>query len=155
MSSLGYVSQGDTRRAGGGIERFVPALGWLRSYQAAWLVPDLVAGITLAAYTLPAGIADASLAGLPAQAGLYACLFSALVFWIFCSSKQTAITVTSAISLLVGATLGPITQGDVARTAALASCTCLLVALIALLVWVFRGGSVVNFVSETVMLGFK
>src|SRR6185436_10253530 len=53
------------------------------------------------------------------------------------------------------ATLGPIANGDVARAAALASCTALLVALIALLVWVFRGGSVVSFVSETVLIGFK
>ena len=36
---------------------------------------------------------------------LYACLFSGLVFWLFCSSRHTAITVTSAISLLVGASL--------------------------------------------------
>ena len=47
---------------------------------------------------LPAGIGDASLAGLPPEAGLYACLFSGLVFWIFCSSRHTVITVTSALS---------------------------------------------------------
>lgn len=72
-----------------------PALVWVPQYRSEWLRPDLVAGLTLAAYLLPAGIGDASLAGLPAQAGLYACLFSGLVFWIFCSSKQTIITVTS------------------------------------------------------------
>src|SRR5262245_58048745 len=137
------------------LARYVPALDWLRRYQGAWLVPDLVAGLTLAAYALPAGTADASLAQLSPEAGLYACLFSGLVFWLFCSSKQTAITVTSAISLLTGATLGPIAHGDPARAAALAACTCLLVAAIALLVWAFKGGSVVNFVSETVLIGFK
>src|SRR5262245_29619219 len=139
----------------GKLERFLPALGWLRSYQAAWLLPDVVAGLTLAAYLLPAGVADASLAQLPPQAGLYACLFPGLVFWLFCSSRQTSITVTSAISLLTGATLGGIAQGDAARTAALAALTALIVAAISLLVWLFRGGSVVNFVSETVLIGFK
>ncbi len=141
--------------AGGGLARFVPALGWLRGYERAWLVPDLVAGLTRAAYVIPAGIADASLAQLPPQAGLYACLFSGLVFWFLCSSRHTAVTVTSAISLLVGATLGELGNGDPARIAALAACTALLSALLALLVWLFRGGSVVNFVSETVLLGFK
>ena len=68
----------------------------------AWLRPDVVAGVTLAAYLLPAGIGDASLAGLPPEAGLYACLLSGLVFWALCSSRHTAITVTSAISLLTG-----------------------------------------------------
>ena len=78
-----------------------PVRRWLAEYQPSWLRPDLVAGLTLAAYLLPAGIADASLAGLPPEAGLYACLFSGLVFWLFCSSKHTVITVTSALSLLV------------------------------------------------------
>ena len=135
--------------------RYLPALAWLREYQRAWLLPDLVAGLTLAAYAIPAGIADASLAQLPPQAGLYACLFSGLVFWLFCSSRHTAITVTSAISLMVGATLGELGHGDPARVAALAAWTALLVALLSFLIWLFKGGSVVNFVSETVLLGFK
>lgn len=71
-----------------GLLRFVPGLGLLRTYERKWLRPDLVAGFTLAAYLLPAGIGDASLAGLPPQAGIYACLFSGLVFWLFCSSRQ-------------------------------------------------------------------
>src|SRR5215831_11636086 len=108
----------------------LPALSWLRSYQGAWLGLDLVAGLTLAAYLLPAALADASLAGLPVQAGLYSCLFGGLVFWIFCSSKQTVITVTSAISMLVGATLGGMAGGDPARMAALAACTALMVGVI-------------------------
>ena len=82
-----------------------PALRWVREYRAEWLRPDLVAGLTLAAYLLPAGIGNASLAGLAPAAGLYACLFSGLVFWIFCSSKQTVITTTSPLSLLIGASL--------------------------------------------------
>src|SRR5712691_5756291 len=79
----------------------IPALTWLRAYQPQWLRADLIAGITLAAYLMPAGLADASLANVPPEAGLYACLFSGLVFWLFCSSRHTAITVTSAISVLV------------------------------------------------------
>src|SRR5438132_706048 len=83
-----------------------PVLTWLRAYQPKWLRADLIAAVTLAAYLMPAGLADASLANLPPEAGLYACLFSGLVFWLFCSSRHTAITVTSAISVLVGASLG-------------------------------------------------
>jgi MFS superfamily sulfate permease-like transporter len=100
----------------GRLERIVPALAWLRGYQPAWLAADVVAGLTLAAYLLPAGLTDASLAQLPSEAGLYACLFPGLVFWIFCSSRHTSITVTSAISLLVGATLGQLGGGDVSRS---------------------------------------
>jgi len=129
--------------------------GWLRGYGLAQLRPDLVAGITLAAYLLPAGIGDASLARLPPEAGLYACLFSGLVFWLFCSSRHTAVTVTSAISLLLGASLGEVSGGDPARFAALAAATAMLVSLIAFIAWLARAGVIVNFISETVMIGFK
>ena len=135
--------------------RCVPALGWLRSYQPAWLRGDIVAAITLAAYLLPAGLGDASLANLPPEAGLYACLFGGLVFWLFCSSRHTAITVTSAISLLIGASLGEIAGGDTTRFGALAAATALLVALIAFLAWLAKAGAIVNFISESVMTGFK
>ena len=133
----------------------LPALRWLPTYDTRWLRADVVAGVTLAAYLLPSAIGDASLAGLPPQAGLYACLFGGLVFWVFCSSRHTAIAVTSAISLLIGATLGDIAGNDPARHAALASATALLVAALAFIAYAVRAGAIVNFFSETVLVGFK
>ena len=55
----------------------VPGVGAVRTYQKAWLRPDLVAGIVLAAILVPQGMAYAELAGLPPVTGLYttiACL---------------------------------------------------------------------------------
>jgi sulfate permease, SulP family len=137
------------------MNRLVPALTWMRTLTLAQVRGDVFAGITLAAYLLPASLGDASLAGLPPQAGLYACLFSGLVFWLFCSSRRTAITVTSAISLLVGTTLGDLAHGDVTRFAALASATALLSGLLAFIASVVRAGVLVEFISETVLVGFK
>jgi high affinity sulfate transporter 1 len=136
-------------------EKTFPATEWLRSYHRAWFRLDLLAGITLAAYLLPAALGDASLARLPPQAGLYACLFGSLVFWIFCGSRQTAVSVTSAISLVIGASLGEITGGNTTRFAALAAATALLVSLIAFIAWLARAGVLVHFISESVMTGFK
>jgi SulP family sulfate permease len=138
-----------------GLLHYLPATRWLRDYGGDLFRGDVVAAITLAAYLLPAALGDASLAGLPPQAGLYACLFSGLVFWLFCSSRHTAITVTSAISLLVGTSLGEIAGGDAARFAALAALTSLIVAALALAAWIVRAGVIVNFISETVLIGFK
>jgi SulP family sulfate permease len=135
--------------------KWIPALDWLRGYQLSWIRPDIAAGVTLAAYLLPAAIGDASLAGLPAQAGLYACLFSGLVFWVFCSSRQTAVTVTSAISLLMGSSLSGLANGDASRFGALAAGTALMVAALGLLAWALRAGVIVKFISETVLIGFK
>ena len=137
------------------LARWMPALGWLRSYDRSWLRGDVLTGITLAAYLLPAALGDASLANLPPEAGLYASLFGGLVFWIFCGSRYTAVSVTSAISLVIGSSLGEITGGNTTRFGALAAGTALLVALIALIAWLVKAGVMVHFISESVMTGFK
>lgn len=138
-----------------GVSRWLPVMTWMRTMTLAQVRGDVLAGITLAAYLLPASLGDASLAGLPAQSGLYACLFSGLVFWLFCSSRHTAITVTSAISLLVGTTLGEIAHGDVARFAGLAAAAALLTGMLAFFAYLLRAGILVEFISETVLIGFK
>jgi high affinity sulfate transporter 1 len=135
--------------------RWVPALAWLRAYDRSWLRSDVLAGVTLAAYLLPAAMGDASLANLRPEAGLYACLFGGLVFWIFCGSRYTVVSVTSAISLVIGSSLGEITGGNTTRFGALAAGTALLVSLIAFIAWLAKAGVLVHFISESVMTGFK
>src|SRR6201984_1050847 len=112
------------------LARSIPALTWLRAYNGSLLRSDALAGVTLAAYLLPAALGDASLANLRPEAGLYACLFGGLVFWIFCGSRYTVASVTSAISLVIGASLGEITGGNTIRFGALAAGTAFLVSLI-------------------------
>ena len=135
--------------------RWIPAFTWLRAYDRSWLRGDVLAGVTLAAYLLPAALGDASLANLPPEAGLYACLFGGLVFWIFCGSRYTAASVTSAISLVIGSSLAEMTGGNTARFGALAAGTALLVSLIAFIAWLVKAGVMVHFISESVMTGFK
>jgi high affinity sulfate transporter 1 len=137
------------------LARSIPAITWLRAYEWSWLRSDVLAGVILAAYLLPAALGDASLANLPPQAGLYACLFAGLVFWIFCGSRYTAVSVTSAISLVIGVSLGEITGGNTARFGALAAGTALLVSLIAFIAWLAKAGVLVHFISESVMTGFR
>jgi sulfate permease, SulP family len=141
-------SLASSTRSRGAISRFVPGVGLLRSYERVWLRVDVLAGFTLAAYSLPA-IGDASLSGTAASTRLVCMFVSGLVFWLFCSSRHTTITVTSAISLLVGSSLAGLATGDPSRFGALAACTALLVAVIAFLARVVRAGAIVNFISET------
>src|SRR5438034_7689963 len=105
------------------LARWIPALTWLRVYDRSWLRSDVLAGVTLAAYLLPAALGDASLANLPPEAGLYACLFGGLIFWIFCGSRYTAISITSAISLVIGSFLGLVSGGNTMRFGAVAAGT--------------------------------
>jgi SulP family sulfate permease len=137
------------------LARWIPALTWLPVYNQSWLRSDILAGIMLAAYLIPAALGDASLANLPPETGLYACLFAGLLFWFFCGSRYTVVSTTSAISLVIGSSLGEMTGGDTTRFGALAAGTALLVSLIAFIAWLAKAGVMAHFISESVMTGFK
>ena len=128
---------------------------WLTNYRLRWLSSDLVAGVTLAAYGIPVSLAYATLAGLPAQYGIYGYLVGGIFYALFGSSRQLAIGPTSAISMLVGVTVVDMAGGDPERFASIAALTAILIAAMCLLGWILRLSSLVNFISETILLGFK
>ena len=132
-----------------------PPATWLAGYQPKWLANDAVAGVTLAAYGIPVSLAYASLAGLPPQYGIYGYLVGGLFYALFGSSRQLAIGPTSAISMLVGVTVAGMAQGDPQRWAGIAALTALVIAVMCALAWLLRLSSLVNFISETILLGFK
>jgi len=120
-----------------------------------WLPRDAVAGVTLAAYGIPVSLAYASLAGLAPQYGIYCYLVGGLFYALFGSSRQLAIGPTSAISMLVGVTVAGMANGDAGRWADIAALTALLIAIMCGVAWLLRLSSLVNFISETILLGFK
>lgn len=130
-------------------------LGWMRGYQRAWLQADLVAGLTLAAYAVPVALAYASLAGLPAEAGLYGYIFGGVAYALFCSSRHLAVGPTSAIAVIIAGGLGALASDDPARYAALAAVTALLVGVVGIAGWRLRLGHLASFISDSLLSGFK
>ena len=133
----------------------LPVIRWIPQYQKQWLRLDFVAGLTLAAFAIPVSLAYTSLAGLPRESGLYSCLLGGVAYAAFGTSRQMAVGPTSAISILVGASLGTMVSSDTDRQIQLAMATAVLVGALGALAWLFRLGNVVNFISETVLSGFK
>ena len=132
-----------------------PPTQWLAGYQPGWLAPDALAGFTLAAYAIPVSLAYAALAGLPPQMGLYCYLVGGLGYLLFGSSRHIAIGPTSAISLVFGVTLAPLAGGDTSRFLSLVTLTTLLVAGLFVAAWLLRLSVIVNFISESILTGFK
>ena len=132
-----------------------PPAHWLATYRPQWLVGDAVAGVTLAAYAIPVSLAYASLAGLPPQNGIYGYLLGGLFYALFGTSRQLAVGPTSAISMLVGVTVAGMADGDLTRWADIAALTALVFAGMCILAWILRLSTLVNFISETILLGFK
>ncbi len=150
-AAIPQVSQAPVR----GWRALFPPAQWLPGYRAAWLRHDVVAGITLAAYAIPVSLAYASLAGLAPQQGIYCYLVAGIAYALFGSSRQLAIGPTSAISLLVGTTVAGMAGGDPERWTQIAALVALLFAAMSFIAWALRLSSIVNFISETILLGFK
>jgi high affinity sulfate transporter 1 len=135
--------------------KLFPPLLWLKGYNKKTLQGDFIAGITLAAYGIPVSLAYATLAGLPPQYGIYGYLIGGFFYAMLGTSKQMAIGPTSAISLLIGTTIADMANGDVQRWADIASLTALIFAALAILAYFLRLSGIINFISETVLVGFK
>jgi SulP family sulfate permease len=132
-----------------------PPARWLAEYRAAWLPADIVAGITLAAYAIPVSLAYAGLAGLPPQVGVYGYLLGGLGYALLGSSRQLAIGPTSAISLMIAATVGAMADGDAQRYAQIASLTAFTVAALCVFAWLLRLSALVKLISDSILVGFK
>jgi len=132
-----------------------PPARWLAEYRRSWLLGDLVAGITLAAYAIPVSLAYAGLAGLPPQAGIYGYLLGGIGYALLGSSRQLAIGPTSAISLMIAGTVGAMADGDAQRYAQIASLTAFTVAALCLFSWLLRLSALVKLISDSILVGFK
>ncbi|KAF2339207.1 SulP family inorganic anion transporter [Flavobacterium tistrianum] len=137
------------------ISKLLPSLDWIKNYEKQNLKRDFIAGVTLAAYGIPVSLAYATLAGLPPQYGIYGYLIGGIFYALLGSSKQLAIGPTSAISLLVGTTIATMANGDVQRWSEIASLTALVFAGMAIIAYLLRLSGIINFISETVLVGFK
>jgi SulP family sulfate permease len=138
-----------------GWTRFFPPLTWLAEYKPSWLRHDAIAGVTLAAYAIPVSLAYAGLAGLPPQAGIYGYMLGGLGYALLGSSRQLAVGPTSAISLMIAASIGALAGGDAIRYAQIASLSACAVALLCLIAWLFKLSILVRLVSDSILVGFK
>jgi len=133
---------------------FVQPVQVFRGYERGFLRPDLVAGLTVAVVMLPQAIAYAMIAELPPQMGLYAAVVAAIVGALWGSSRHLHTGPTNAASLLVLATLLTVAQPGTPEFVAAAGFMALLVGLIRLFMGLLRMGVLVNFVADSVIIGF-
>ena len=118
--------------------------------------PDLVAGLTAAAVVIPKAMAYATIAGLPVQIGLYTAIVPMAVYTFLGSSRPLSVSTTTTIAILTGAELARVAPGGGAAELIVASGTlAVLVGAILLAAAALRLGFVANFISESVLTGFK
>jgi SulP family sulfate permease len=134
---------------------FVPALGWIRAYEARDFPRDLVAGLSLAAFVIPESLAYASLAQLPPVSGLYCYLVAGIAYAVFGTSRQLAVGPTSALAITIATSVVAMGDGDLSRAVTLASALALIVGVLCIAGRFVGLANVAYFISDAILVGFK
>ncbi|MBR1851629.1 MAG: SulP family inorganic anion transporter [Lachnospiraceae bacterium] len=119
------------------------------------LQKDLFAGLVVALVSIPISMGYAQIAGLPPVYGLYGSLLPILVFGLLTTSPQFVVGVDAMPAVMVG---GVLAQLEIAPESAealrLVPLMAYLVAAWFVILWLFRAGRVVKYISTPVMGGF-
>jgi SulP family sulfate permease len=124
------------------------------SYTTEELSRDLMAGLTVAAISLPQAMAYALLAGVDPRYGLYSAIVVTAIASIFGSSSHLINGPTSAISLVVFASLGFLDPEQKIEAAEAMFMLGVMVGSIQIFIAVFKLGDLTRYISESVILGF-
>ncbi len=137
-----------------GLKRLFPFLAWRDRVTRENLRFDGIAGLTGAIILVPQGVAFATIAGMPPEYGLYAAMFPAIVAALWGSSWHLVSGPTTAISIVVFAAISPLAEPGSPTYISLVLTLTFLAGLFQLILGFLRLGTLVNFVSHTVVVGF-
>ncbi len=131
-----------------------PFLKWFRFITKETLKADFLAGLTGAVIVLPQGVAFATIAGLPPQYGLYTAMVTPIIAALFGSSYHLVSGPTTAISIVVFSAISNHATPGTPEFISLALTLTFLAGVYQFAFGIGRLGSLVNFVSHTVVIGF-
>src|SRR6516225_6497554 len=114
------------------------------------VVPDILAGVTLAALALPEVLGYTKIAGTPVITGLYTMLLPMLLYGVFGSSRHLVVGADSATAAILAACLSGLSmvRGS-PEWLAQAQVLALLAAALLLLARILRLGFLADFLSRT------
>ena len=130
-----------------------PLLRGLTGWKMGDLWPDLVAGATLAAISIPEQMATARLAGFPPQAGFVALIAGVIGFAAFGDSRRLSVGADSTIAPIFAGSLAALGIGS-AHYLGAASTLALSVGVLLAVAGVLRFGFIADLLSIPVTTGF-
>ena len=136
------------------IERWVPLIGWLRTYHRGLLTRDVLAAVIVTLMLVPQALAYAMLAGLPPEMGLYASMLPLVLYAVFGTSASLAVGPVAVAALMTASALSSFAAPGSPEYICAALVLAALSGLILIAMGVLRLGFLVNFLSHPVISGF-
>ncbi len=135
------------------LRRVLPITEWLPRYDRSWLRGDLMAGIAVTALIVPKNLGYAGIAGVPLENGLYAAAAGAIIYALFCTSRQISTGPSSSLAAVAGGAVLATRLGG-ADAAQLVAAITIVTGVLFLLLALFRLGWIARFLSKAVITGF-
>lgn len=136
------------------LRTYLPFLQWRPLVSRRTLREDLLAGITGAVIVLPQGVAFAIIAGLPPEYGLYSAIVPTIIAALFGSSFHLISGPTTAISIVIFSSVSPLAPAGSPEYIGMVLTLTFLAGLFQFGLGAARLGTLVNFVSHSVVVGF-
>lgn len=136
------------------ILKAVPGIELARTYRRSWLRSDLAAGAALSAALIPAGMAYAEAAGLPAVTGLYASVVPMLFYAVFGPSRVLIVGPDSSLAPMIAAAVLPLAGREPDHAVALAGMLAILIGGFLIAGRLFRLGFVTGLLSKPIRVGY-
>ncbi len=138
----------------GTLARLAPGLWKLLHYQRGDLRHDIIAGLAVAAVAVPGSIANAQLAGLSPEVGLYASTLPLVAYAIFGTSRQLMVGPSAGTAALVAAAIAPLAGGDATLYLSMSMVLALVVGALCIGASFLRLGALADFLSKPILIGF-
>jgi SulP family sulfate permease len=132
----------------------LPFLAWFKTINKSTIKADIIAGFTGAVVVLPQGVAFATIAGLPPEYGLYTAMITPIIAALFGSSYHLISGPTTAISIVMFSTISRHVEPGSPEFVSMALTLTFLAGVYQFAFGLARFGTLVNFVSHTVIIGF-
>lgn len=137
------------------LQQWFPGGAWLREYQwGKFTAVDLIAAVSVVALLVPESMGYASVAGVPAQIGLYAAPLALVGYALFGGSRILVFGAAGSVAAMSASVVSHLAAGDPTKAVTYTAALALATGAVFLVAGLAKAGWIANFMSKAVMAGF-
>jgi sulfate permease, SulP family len=136
------------------MERFIPAVEWLRRYEREFVARDLAGGLAVGSMLIPQGLAFAQIVRVPPVAGLWSGVAAMIAYALFGPSRQLIVGPEAGTAMMVAAVLTTAGMESPEHRLAGAALLAIMVGAVLVIAGVFRLGAISDFLSRPILVGY-
>jgi SulP family sulfate permease len=137
------------------LQQWFPAGVWLPEYKwGKFTAPDLIAAVSIAALLIPESMGYATVAGVPAQIGLYATPLALIGYALFGGSRLLIFGAAGSVAAVSAGVVGGLSHGNAQQAVEFTAALALTAGVVFLVAGLAKMGWISNFMSKAVMAGF-